>query len=183
MPPRLKNSAHELMLPTATGQGSLVHQKARILELPLDIWDEISSHFPTPVPYRRPTLLSPTPAPCALDHVDILKALSQTCRCLRAMYLRRFWEQFEACSVRLWNETEPNSPNQGSPPFNWKNYPAFPTSVAEFDHTFSDLEVEPPCVDFSTLSLHETWACDLTRFARAKSNWLMKSPEYAAQVQ
>lgn len=125
----LNNSVHELVLPTTTGQGSLVHQKARILELPLDIWGEISSHSPRCLFHTDVRPVSPLPWLLAPSTMLTYSGHFQTCRCLRAMYLRQFWEQFEACSILLCNSI---SSNKGSLPFNWKNHLTILTSVAEF---------------------------------------------------
>lgn len=189
MPPhssnkRFKASVAHSVPRTNTNQAPPAYRKAAILEMPLELWDEILSYFPTmPVPYLRPMRANPVVSPRALDRADILKALSQTCRCLRAMYLRQFWERFEVCAIRTQKDgiTRPNplgshlliigSLTGGSSWF----------FSAVFDENMLDIEVNDPFADHGCLT-PGSWYLDVARSVQAKSKGLILNPGHAALV-
>ncbi|KAG6861052.1 hypothetical protein C0995_004553 [Termitomyces sp. Mi166 len=70
-----------------------------VFELPNEIWLEILSYFPS---VRIPTLkisTAPLLSASTLEREHTLRALSQTCRTLRVVFLPELWKRFEVCAT------------------------------------------------------------------------------------
>lgn len=70
-----------------------------VFELPNEIWLEILSYFSS---VRIPTLKishAPLLSSSTLERAHALRALSQTCRAFRALFLPELWERFEVCAT------------------------------------------------------------------------------------
>ncbi|KAG6886856.1 hypothetical protein C0992_001978 [Termitomyces sp. T32_za158] len=70
-----------------------------VFELPNEIWLEILSYFCS---VRIPTLKishAPLLSSLTLERTHALRALSQTCRAFRTLFLPELWERFEVCAT------------------------------------------------------------------------------------
>ena len=72
--------------------------------LPVELLFEILSQLPTvPVPMVRDYRMSIYPA-CYLEKPQTLRALSQTCRSLRSIFLPHVWQSIEVCASSILTE-------------------------------------------------------------------------------
>ncbi|KAG6907292.1 hypothetical protein DXG01_009485 [Tephrocybe rancida] len=76
-----------------------------VFTLPTEIWLEILSYLPS---VRIPTLRissSPVLPASTLARQQGLRALSQTCRQFRTLFLPQLWDRFEVCATKRQQET------------------------------------------------------------------------------
>ncbi|KAJ7889578.1 hypothetical protein B0H13DRAFT_2041276 [Mycena leptocephala] len=92
MPPRTRSAGRGRLL--ALG---LPVNRSGLPSLPVEILDEIVSHLiDVPVPIFEVCIL-----PCIyLERTQTLRALSETCQCLRSAFLARAWQHLEVCASR-----------------------------------------------------------------------------------
>ena len=106
MPPRrAKRTKVESVVgatPSSRDVVSLPNRTSSALELPIELLMEILSYFPrAPIEVPRyGVYFYNTPPASSLEYTDLLRALSQTCRRWRSIFLPLLWECLEVCTTR-----------------------------------------------------------------------------------
>ncbi|KAG6833306.1 hypothetical protein H0H87_008938 [Tephrocybe sp. NHM501043] len=106
MPPKKRARKHDAAPPAATEEpvsklplppGA---NTGMLFDLPAEVWLEIISHFTS---VRIPTLQissEPLLPSSTLERQEALRALSQTCRHFRALFLPELWDRVEVCASK-----------------------------------------------------------------------------------
>ncbi|KAG5652110.1 hypothetical protein H0H81_006284 [Sphagnurus paluster] len=123
-----------------------------IFDLPVELWLEILSYFPSVrIPTKRIGHAPLLPASTLARQLS-LRALSQTCRAFRTQFLPELWDRFEVCATLNQIEEPLRHRPPGSRP------------------------------DDERFDLAGAWYKDISRALETKSNGLRESPELAKLV-